>query len=196
MRKPLVAVIIFLAGTLPLAFSTQGAAPPAPDPAWKIPEVIQFIGIKPGDKVADIIAAAPRQPRSTDSLLSTVGLGYVQGADWGLTFQSAGAIGGLQLQLESLVTHGVRGAAFDRGSILVVDPDRSWHWKDEDHLAEALEIGLFTPEQAKAMRTEGERAIERIERWSAPFDEGWENWRPDLDWPLPSIPDGWANLKN
>ena len=77
-----------------------------------------------------------------------------------------------------------------------VEPDRSWHWKDEDHLAEALEIGLFTPEQAKAMRTEGERAIERIEGWSAPFDEGWENWRPEPDWPLPSIPDGWANLKN
>jgi hypothetical protein len=77
-----------------------------------------------------------------------------------------------------------------------VDSDRSWRWKDEDHLAEALEIGLFSTEQARAMRTEGERVIERIDAWSAPFDEGWEQWRPDPDWPLSSIPDGWANLKS
>jgi hypothetical protein len=29
-----------------------------------------------------------------------------------------------------------------------IDPDRSWRWKDEDHLAEAVDIGLFTAEKA------------------------------------------------
>jgi hypothetical protein len=77
---------------------------------------------------------------------------------------------------------------------IVVDPDRSWRWKDEDHLAEAVEVGLFTPEEALAIRAEGERAIERIESWSAPFDEGWEEWHPDPDWPTPSIPEGWDRL--
>jgi len=75
-----------------------------------------------------------------------------------------------------------------------VDPDRSWRWKDEDDLAEAVELGLFSPEQAREFRAEGERAIERIAAWSAPFDEGWENWRPDPSWPLPSIPEGWDRL--
>ena len=75
-----------------------------------------------------------------------------------------------------------------------VEPDRTWRWKDEDHLAEAVEIGLFTQEQARGFRSEGERAIERIEAWSAPFDEGWESWRPDPAWPLPAIPDGWEAL--
>jgi predicted RNA-binding protein associated with RNAse of E/G family len=75
-----------------------------------------------------------------------------------------------------------------------VDPGRGWRWKDEDHLAEALDLGLFSAEQAKAMRAEGGRAIVRIEAWTAPFDEGWENWRPDSDWPLPSIPKGWDQL--
>jgi Protein of unknown function (DUF402) len=77
---------------------------------------------------------------------------------------------------------------------IVIDPDRSWRWKDEDHLAEAVEIGLFSPEQARAFRTEGERAIERIEAWAPPFDEGWEKWRPDPTWPLPSLPNGWERL--
>jgi hypothetical protein len=72
-----------------------------------------------------------------------------------------------------------------------IDPDRSWRWKDEDELAEAVEIGLFTPAKANAIRAEGERAIERIEAWSTPFDEGWETWRPDPDWLLPKLPNDW-----
>jgi hypothetical protein len=75
-----------------------------------------------------------------------------------------------------------------------VEPDRSWRWKDEDHLAEAVDVGLFTPDRAKAIRAEGERVIARIESWTAPFDEGWENWEPDSEWPLPSIPKGWDGL--
>ena len=77
---------------------------------------------------------------------------------------------------------------------ITIDPDRRWRWKDEDHLAEAVELGLFMPEQAREFRAEGERAIERIEAWDAPFDEGWELWRPDPAWPLPSVPDGWDRL--
>lgn len=44
------------------------SAAPAPDPAWKVPEVIAFIGVKKGDKVADIIGA-----RLTASLAQAVG---------------------------------------------------------------------------------------------------------------------------
>jgi hypothetical protein len=77
---------------------------------------------------------------------------------------------------------------------LVVRPDRTWSWKDEEELDEAVEHGVFTTDQAQAIRQEGERVIEHIEAWSAPFDEGWENWRPDPAWPLPQIPAGWANL--
>ena len=46
------------------------AAPalPALDPAWKVPEVIAFIGVKPGDKVADVVGG-----RLTGSLARAVG---------------------------------------------------------------------------------------------------------------------------
>ena len=54
------AVVATLALGLPLAAPAQPPAkPPADaltDPAMKAPEVIAFIGIKPGDRVADIIA--------------------------------------------------------------------------------------------------------------------------------------------
>lgn len=75
-----------------------------------------------------------------------------------------------------------------------VDPDRTWHWKDEDHLAEAVEVGLFSPEDAAAVRQEGERAIERIGEWRAPFGQHWEEWCPDPDWPLPKMPQDWDVL--
>jgi predicted methyltransferase len=48
------------------AFSQSGA--PTVDPAWKVPEVIEFIGVKKGDKIADIIAG-----RLTASLAQAVG---------------------------------------------------------------------------------------------------------------------------
>jgi len=44
------------------------SAPPALDPAWKVPEVIAFIGLKKGDKVADIVGG-----RLTASLADAVG---------------------------------------------------------------------------------------------------------------------------
>ena len=52
------------AGTSALA---QSAAP-TPDPAWKAPEVVAFIGLKKGDKVAEIVAG-----RLTASLAEAVG---------------------------------------------------------------------------------------------------------------------------
>lgn len=48
------------------AFS-QSAAPQV-DPAWKVPEVVKFIGLKKGDKVADIVAG-----RLTAALAQAVG---------------------------------------------------------------------------------------------------------------------------
>ena len=61
---------------LALSTATASAAAPEPaqsaapsiDPAWKVPEVIAFIGVKAGDKVADVVAG-----RLTASLAEAVG---------------------------------------------------------------------------------------------------------------------------
>jgi predicted methyltransferase len=70
MRKTALSLLLATsigAATSALSQSPQSAAP-APDPAWKVPEVIAFIGLKKGDKVADIIGG-----RLTASLAQTVG---------------------------------------------------------------------------------------------------------------------------
>jgi hypothetical protein len=58
----------------------------------------------------------------------------------------------------------------------------TWHWKDEDELAEALERGLVTAEQCAAFRAEGERALEWLIARRPPYDEPWEDWRPPESW--------------
>jgi hypothetical protein len=75
---------------------------------------------------------APNQPRSNDVLRTTIGLGYVQGADWGAEMLATGAAAGIQVQLDSLVTKGVHGLLFDHGSLVLNDPDAGWRLEAGD----------------------------------------------------------------
>jgi hypothetical protein len=61
----------------------------------------------------------------------------------------------------------------------VMEPDfSSWRWKDEDELAEAVARGLFTQAQADGFREEGRRAAGWLRARRPPYDEPWEEWRP------------------
>ncbi|MCP4542149.1 MAG: DUF402 domain-containing protein [Chloroflexi bacterium] len=77
----------------------------------------------------------------------------------------------------------------------VISSDRSeWWWKDEDEFAEAVAIGLFSTEEARAIRTEGERVIELVRADQPPFCDGWEMWRPPTEWGIPDFPANWDNI--
>ena len=69
---------------------------------------------------------------------------------------------------------------------IVVDPDGTWHWKDEDDLAYLVERGAFSERQAAEMRAEGERVIAE-----APWPTGWEDWRPPDPWGPLGLPRDW-----
>jgi hypothetical protein len=70
-----------------------------------------------------------------------------------------------------------------------VQPDLSWEWKDEHELEASVRLGRFTPEDAAAIRAEGERVVAE---W--PFPTGWEDWRPDPAWTVPQLPDKWDHV--
>lgn len=73
-----------------------------------------------------------------------------------------------------------------------IPPDRSsWSWKDEDELAEAVDRGLFTEEDASWFRYWGERAVEHVLLREPPFDEDWSDWRPDPGWTEATLPANW-----
>ncbi len=63
------------------------------------------------------------------------------------------------------------------------------HWKDEDDLAKAVELGIMSAEEGRLARDEAERVIEE---W--PFPTGWEDWRPDPGWGPPTLPAGWDKV--
>ena len=75
---------------------------------------------------------------------------------------------------------------FDEKLDLIVRPDGSYRWKDEDELEQAAAAGLL---DAVAVRAEAARVLEE---W--PFPVGWEDWRPDPAWPVPQLPYGWDRV--
>ncbi|MGD8456843.1 MAG: DUF402 domain-containing protein [Anaerolineales bacterium] len=79
---------------------------------------------------------------------------------------------------------------------IVISPDKShWQWKDEDEFAEAVEIGVFSKEEAAAIRTEGEHVIQLLENNQSPFRDGWENWTPLDGWGISSFPPSWDQIE-
>jgi hypothetical protein len=72
-----------------------------------------------------------------------------------------------------------------------VYPDRSWVWRDEDEFAQAQRVGLMTPRTARRVQEAGRAAVEVIRAWGTPFRDGWEDWRPDPRWRVPTLPDDW-----
>jgi Protein of unknown function (DUF402) len=70
---------------------------------------------------------------------------------------------------------------------VVVAPDRSWRWKDEDEAEAAVAAGRITRADLAGLRAEGERAIALAEAGEFPFDGTWTDFRPDPEWPAPGV---------
>ncbi len=78
---------------------------------------------------------------------------------------------------------------------IVISADQStWRWKDEDEFEEAVRIGVFSQEEARAIRAEGERVIERFKAGQPPFCDGWEMWSPPSKWGIPNLHEGWDKI--
>ena len=77
---------------------------------------------------------------------------------------------------------------------IVVRPDRSYYWKDEDLMARFIDLGIYTPDEARNLRRAGEAVIERIESQQSPFDDEWINWFPTPDLAISEMPRGWELL--
>jgi hypothetical protein len=121
-----------------IAISLVTAAPAAQAPA--VPRVSQptaagvlrtFELAKPTDLLAREAplptAGTPSTPPApTEKLQTMIGLGYVQGADWGSEILAGGTVAGAQVQFNSLITSGREGLAVDHGSLSLFDPAGRW----------------------------------------------------------------------
>jgi hypothetical protein len=120
----------------PAAAATVGTAEgtdPVADGALRVFAVpkgaVDSTGPRPGpatlSQAPDDEPAARLRSRR-DVLTTSIGVGYVQGADWGSEIQSTGAAAGLQIDVSALITKGPRGFVYDHGSFLAHDPDARW----------------------------------------------------------------------
>jgi predicted RNA-binding protein associated with RNAse of E/G family len=74
---------------------------------------------------------------------------------------------------------------------MIIDPNlKDWRWDDEDELSEVVELGLISPEKAKALYAKGEEVRDLLMSGKSIFN-GWGYWKPDPSWQVPVLPDGW-----
>jgi hypothetical protein len=79
----------------------------------------------------------------------------------------------------------------DHALDLIVRPDHSWRWKDEDEFQARTGHPLYwTDAQAVQIRGTGDRLTKLAEAAEFPFDGTWCGFRPDASWTVPGLPAG------
>ena len=82
----------------------------------------------------------------------------------------------------------VRDHALD----LLIAPDRSWEWKDEDEFERRTgQLPFWGADQASQIRAEGLRVIETLDAKDFPFDGTWCDFVPDPSWTPTPLPRWW-----
>jgi hypothetical protein len=81
----------------------------------------------------------------------------------------------------------------DHALDVMVAPDRTWRWKDEEEFASRTGHPLYwSASEADAIRAEGERLAKLAEAEAFPFDGSWLDFHPDPAWQVPTrFPSGW-----
>jgi hypothetical protein len=67
-------------------------------------------------------------------------------------------------------------------------------WKDADELEWSVEAGVISVATANDIQTAGRRALRSAEALEWPFDEDWNQWLPDDDWPVPQMAPRWREV--
>ncbi|MFB7664981.1 DUF402 domain-containing protein [Kitasatospora sp. NPDC056138] len=60
-----------------------------------------------------------------------------------------------------------------------------YRWKDVEEFEERARSGGFTPEEAAAVRAEGAKVAELLDRGEPWWDQDWSRWSPPAAWAVP-----------
>jgi protein associated with RNAse G/E len=75
---------------------------------------------------------------------------------------------------------------------VVVNPEMTeWKWKDDDEFAEAERIGFYTPQIARQIWSDGEKAIKSLTSERRAFYEEWKDWQAKPEWKIPELTPFW-----
>jgi protein associated with RNAse G/E len=77
---------------------------------------------------------------------------------------------------------------------LIIHPDLSYEWKDEEDYQQAISHGLILPEWSREIEKCTSEVFDRLEKRQYPFDGSWLDWMPDPGWQPPSLPENWDKI--
>ena len=77
---------------------------------------------------------------------------------------------------------------------IVVSLDGSWRLKDDEQLEEWVRRGRWTAEEVAEIRAEAARVGELLDEGRRWWSEEWADWRPDPEWPQPTLPSDWDGV--
>jgi hypothetical protein len=174
---------------------------------WTFPH--RLVELAPEHVVMYLAAGSPGKitPRGPDGYLRrwmgpaepSDHVWYGSGVLWRIPFAASHALGhfwhesggfaGWYVNLQEPLRRSPLGYdTCDQALDVWVEPDGTWHWKDEDELAEAVELGIYSPAEAETIRAEGERVVAALDTL---VPTGWEEWRPPPHWGPLDLPERW-----
>lgn len=108
-------------------------------------------------------------------------------------WRPSGEFAGWYVNLEEPIRRWPGGIdVHDQALDLLIAPDGTPSWKDEDQFAAQTGDPLFWDAATAAeIRAEGERMLARSRRREFPFDGTWVDFRPDPAWPPTPMPAWW-----
>ena len=77
---------------------------------------------------------------------------------------------------------------------IVIDPDFSIEWKDEEDYQTAIGHGLIIPEWVQGIDSARPEILNRLKKRQYPFDGSWLDWKPDPGWEPPKLPENWDKI--
>lgn len=83
---------------------------------------------------------------------------------------------------------------FDHELDVVVSPDGSWVFKDEDRMPMTIESGRFTTAEVETIHATGAAIGEMLDAGEAWWSPDWATWTPPEHWPTPTLPANWATV--
>jgi protein associated with RNAse G/E len=77
---------------------------------------------------------------------------------------------------------------------LIIRPDFSIEWKDEDDYRKAIEHNAMSTEWIQGIENAKTEILERLEKRLYPLDGAWLDWNPDPRWSPPKLPENWDRV--
>jgi predicted RNA-binding protein associated with RNAse of E/G family len=71
---------------------------------------------------------------------------------------------------------------------LVVRPDFTYQWKDQDEYDHARRLGVIGDRCHRQVEAAREQALAQVQQRTGVFAQPWDAWRPEPDWPIPTLP--------